>query len=99
MDCPKSQPHALDIFAGLVCNKNNKEMPAGNRHLPVVEARRLPLHKTYRDERITLKAVSRLLEADGSLLFIAQIQHERHNAGNGAQRSKDGQIEAFERFL
>ena len=55
--------------------------------------------KTYRDERITLKAVSRLLEADGSLLFIAQIQHERHNAGNGTQRSKDSQIEAFERFL
>ena len=55
--------------------------------------------KTYRDERITLKAVSRLLEAVGSLLFIAQIQHERHNAGNGAQRSKGRQIEVFERFL
>lgn len=55
--------------------------------------------KTYRDERITLKAVSRLLEADGSLLFIVQVQYERHNAGNRAQSSKDSQIEAFERFL
>lgn len=42
---PKEPAHTLDIFAGLVYNKNNKEMPAGNRHLPVVETRRLP--QTY----------------------------------------------------
>ena len=35
--------------------------------------------------------VSRLVLTDGSLLFIVQIQHERHNAGNGAQGSKDRQ--------
>ena len=66
-------------------------MPAGNRHLPVVEARRLPLHMYSVSRETSPQRVSRLLEADGSLLFIAQIQHERHNAGNGAKRSKDRQ--------
>lgn len=99
MYCPKSQPHALDIFAGLVYNKNNKEMPTGNRHLPVVEARRLPLHMYSVSRETSPQRVSRLLEADGSLLFIAQIQHERHDTGNRAQSSKDSQIEAFERLL
>lgn len=47
---PKEPTHTLDIFAGLVYNKNNKEMPAGNRHLPVVEARRLPLHTSCLSE-------------------------------------------------
>ena len=37
------------------------------------------------------QTVSRLLVTDGLLLFIVQVQHERHNAGNGAQRSKDRQ--------
>ena len=64
-------------------------MPAGNRHLPAVETRRLPLHMYSVSRETSPQRVSRLLEADGSLLFIAQIQHERHNAGNGAQRSKD----------
>ena len=31
------------------------------------------------------------VRADGSLLFIVQIQHERHNAGNGTDGSKDRQ--------
>ena len=35
--------------------------------------------------------MSRLLATDGSLLFIVQIQHERHNAGNGTQGPKDRQ--------
>ena len=88
---PKEPAHTLDIFAGLVYNKNNKEMPAGNRHLPVVETRRLPLHNTYNVKCKALRAVSRLIAADGSLLFIVQIQHERHNAGNGTQGPKDRQ--------
>ena len=69
-------------------------MPAANRHLPVVETRRLPQHKTYWLERLALKTVSRLVRTDGSLLFvvrIAQIQHERHNAGDRTQGSKDSQ--------
>lgn len=37
------------------------------------------------------QTVSRLVSADGSLLFIVQIQHERHNAGNGTQGPKDRQ--------
>ena len=62
-----------------------------NRHLPVVETRRLPLHRTYMGERIALKNMSRLVSAEGSLLFIVQVQYERHDTGNGAQRSKDSQ--------
>ena len=62
-----------------------------NRHLPVVETRRLPLHRTYMGERIALKNMSRLVSADGSLLFIVQVQYERHDTGNGAQSSKDRQ--------
>ena len=67
--------------------------------LPVLEARRLPLHMYSVSRETSPQRVSRLLEADGSLLFIAQIQHERHDTGNRAQSSKDSQIEAFERFL
>ena len=67
--------------------------------LPVLEARRLPLHMYSVSRETSPQRVSRLLEAVGSLLFIAQIQHERHNAGNGAQSPKDRQIEAFERLL
>ncbi len=66
-------------------------MPAVNRHLPVVETRRLLLHRTYMGERIALKNMSRLVSADGSLLFIVQVQYERHDTGNRAQRSKDSQ--------
>ena len=67
--------------------------------LPVLEARRLPLHMYSVSRETCPQRVSRLLEADGSRLFIVQVQYERHNAGNGAQRSKDRQIEAFERLL
>lgn len=67
--------------------------------LPVLGARRLPLHMYSVSRETSPQRVSRLLEAVGSLLFIAQIQYERHNAGNGAQRPKDSQIEAFERSL
>ena len=59
-----------------------------------METRRLPQHKTYWLERLALKTVSRLVRTDGSLLLvvrIAQIQHERHNAGDGTQGSKDSQ--------
>ena len=67
-------------------------MPAANRHLPVVETRRLPLHITnFLARETNSQAMSRLVLTDGSLLFIVQIQHERHNAGNGTQRSKDRQ--------
>ena len=62
-----------------------------NRHLPVVETRRLPLHRTYMGERIALKDMSRLVSADGSLLFIVQVQYERHDTGNRAQSPKDRQ--------
>ena len=62
-----------------------------NRHLPVVETRRLPLHRTYMGERIALKDMSRLVSADGSLLFIVQVQYERHDTGNRAQSPKDSQ--------
>ena len=63
-----------------------------NRHLPVVETRRLPLHITnFLARETNSQAMSRLVLTDGSLLFIVQIQHERHNAGNGAKRSKDRQ--------
>ena len=55
----------------------------------MVETRRLPLHRTYVDERLALKNMSRLLVTDGSLLFIVQIQYERHDTGNGAKGSKD----------
>ena len=88
---PKEPAHTLDIFAGLVYNKNNKEMPAGNRHLPVVETRRLPLHNAYNVKCKALRAVSRLIAADGSLLFIVQVQRERHDTGNRAQSPKDRQ--------
>ena len=37
-------------------------MPAGNRHLPVVETRRLPLHNAYNVKCKALRAVSRLLQ-------------------------------------
>lgn len=67
--------------------------------LPVLEARRLPLHMYSVSRETSPQRVSRLLEADGSLLFIVQVQYERHDTGNGAQRPKDSQIEAFERFL
>ena len=86
-------PEKTDFTQGSILKKLSLFM------LPVLGARRLPLHKTYRDERITLKAVSRLLEADGSLLFIVQVQYERHDTGNRAQSPKDSQIEAFERLL
>ena len=66
-------------------------MPAGNRHLPVVETRRLPLHNAYNVKRKALRAVSRLIAADGSLLFIVQVQYERHDTGNRAQSPKDSQ--------
>ena len=62
-----------------------------NRHLPVVETRRLPLHRTYMGERIALKDMSRLVSADGSLLFIVQVQYERHDTGNRAQSPKHSQ--------
>jgi len=67
--------------------------------LPVLGARRLPLHMYSVSRETSPQRVSRLLEAVGSLLFIAQIQHERHDTGNRAQSPKDSQIEAFERFL
>ena len=35
--------------------------------------------------------VSRLVSADGSLLFIVQIQYERHDTGDRAQGPKDSQ--------
>ena len=66
-------------------------MPAGNRHLPVVETRRLPLHNAYNVKCKALRAVSRLIAADGSLLFIVQVQYERHDTGNRAQSPKDSQ--------
>ena len=67
-------------------------MPAANRHLPVVETRRLPLHITnFLARETNSQAMSRLVLTDGSLLFIVQIQHERHNAGNGTQGPKDRQ--------
>ena len=67
--------------------------------LPVLEARRLPLHMYSVSRETSPQRVSRLLEADGSLLFIVQVQYERHDTGNGAQSPKDRQIEAFKRFL
>lgn len=86
-------PEKTDFTQGSILKKLSLFM------LPVLEARRLPLHMYSVSRETSPQRVSRLLEAVGSLLFIAQIQHERHNAGNGAQRSKDSQIEAFERFL
>ena len=67
-------------------------MPAANRHLPVVETRRLPLHITnFLARETNSQAMSRLVLTDGSLLFIVQVQHERHDTGNRAQSPKDSQ--------
>ena len=62
----------------------------GNRYLPMVEPRRLPLHTVRKRRELSSQTpVIRLVVADGSLLFIVQIQHERHDTGDGAQGSKD----------
>ena len=57
-----------------------------------MEPRRLPLHTVRKRRELSSQTpVIRLVVADGSLLFIVQIQHERHNTGDGAQSSKDSQ--------
>ena len=60
-----------------------------NRHLPVVETRRLPQTYKLSGRELSPQTVGRLLVTDGLLLFIVQIQHERHDAGDGAQNPKD----------
>ena len=89
----------LTFLRGWSIIKTTRRCPLETGTSPWRKPNGCHIHKTYRDERFALKAVSRLIAADGSLLFIVQIQHERHDTGNGAQRSKDRQIEAFERFL
>ena len=67
-------------------------MPAANKHPLAVEPQTVAtIHTSYWVEDLVLKSVSRLSAADGSLLFIVQVQYERHNAGDGTQGSKDRQ--------
>mgnify|MGYP003470579329 CR=1 FL=1 len=53
--------------------------------------RRCHIHKLTCPREKSLKLSESSVAADGSLLFIVQIQHERHNAGNGTDGSKDRQ--------
>ena len=61
-----------------------------NRHLPVVETQTVAATYNVQAENVISNRESSV-GADGSLLFIVQIQHERHDAGNGAKGSKDSQ--------
>ena len=50
----------------------------------MVEPRRLPLHTVRKRRELSSQTpVIRLVVADGALLFIVQIQHERHDTGEG----------------
>ena len=64
-------------------------MPAANRHPPAVETRRLPQHTHLLGREFNSQNRESSAATDGSLLFIVQIQHERHNAGNGTNGSND----------
>ena len=81
----------LDFFLLPVYNKSTRRCPLQTGTSPWWKPD--GCHTTYdlQHREINPQHMSRLLATDGSLLFIVQIQHERHNAGNGAQGSKDRQ--------
>ena len=64
-------------------------MLAANKHLPVWETRTVATTYNSVSRVLSAQPVSRLVLADGSLLFIVQIQYERHNTGNGTLSPKD----------
>ena len=71
----------LDILAEVVYNRKTRKCLRQTGTSPWWKPDGCHKHKTLGQERSALKTVSRLSAADGSLLFIVQIQHERPDAG------------------